>query len=405
MITNPEEADAGVDMAWSFLTPNEPPLSMFHKVDRLLQAGAQVLESDDAQGYYVAIDNKSLMEILRDPTRFSSQAVMAIDPEPEYRLTPIMTDPPIHTTWRQLLASHFSPGRVKQFEPRIRRHAAELVNGLSPLGRCDFVEEFATQLPVVAFLELLGLPPDDLPKIREWEQLIDHPDPVNDPDRAKFTKAMEEVGAYFAGHIEERRHTLTDGVQDLISESLKWRIDGAPIPDEQLLSFCLMMFVAGMDTTASQLGYIFYHLGTHDADRRRIVEQPEIRARALEELLRAYPIIQLGRKVSEDTEVGGCPMRAGMMVTMPLAGANRDPHEYDNPERVDFDRDFIRHIGFGVGPHRCLGLHLARLTMTIALDEWHRVIADYRVEENAPLFELTGGIAGIHRLPLTWDMP
>lgn len=398
-----DHVDAHNDVVWSFLTPNQPPLSMFRKVDRMLKAGASVLHTEDAQGYCVAIANASTIEIMRDPERFSSHAVMAIDPEPEYRLTPIMTDPPIHTKWRQLLASHFSPGRVKQFEPRIRRHAAELVAQLAPSGHCDFVHDFATQLPVTAFLELLGLPSDDLPRIREWEQLIDHPDPVNDPDRAKFTKAMEEVGAYFAGYIDERRQTLTDDVQDLISESLKWRIDGEPIPDQQLLSFCTMMFVAGMDTTASQLGYVFYHLGTHDRDRRRIAEEPEIRTNALEEMLRAYPIIQLGRKATQDTEVAGCPIKAGTMITVPLAGANRDPNEYKDPDIVDFDRESLRHIGFGVGPHRCLGLHLARLTMSIALDEWHKVILDYHVADGADLFELTGGIAGIHDLPLTWN--
>lgn len=404
MTTTPNETETA-DPVWSFLTPNLPPCSMFRKVDGLLRDGASVLYTEDAQGYYVVVDSESTNEILRDPARFSSKAVMAIDPEPAYGLTPIMTDPPIHTKWRQLLASHFSPGRVKQFAPRIRAQAADLANAVAGEGRCDFMQAFASQLPVVAFLELLGLPPEDLPQIREWEQLIDHPDPVNDPDRAKFTQAMAEVGAYFARHIEERRQALTDEVQDLISESLKWRIDGEAIPLDQLLSFCTMIFVAGMDTTASQLGYIFYHLGTHDGDRRRIVAEPDIRTNALEEMLRAYPVIQLGRKSTMDTEVGGCPIRADTMITLPLAGANRDPHEYDRPEQVDFDRESLRHIGFGVGPHRCLGLHLARLTMIIAIEEWHKVIPEYRVPGSSDVVELTGGIAGIHQLPLEWTIP
>src|SRR5271154_3142391 len=134
------------DVTWSFLTPERPPLSMFHKVDEMLQDNATVLYTDDAQGYYVALDGACTMEILRDPARFSSHAVMAIDPEPAYGLTPIMTDPPIHTKWRQLLGAHFSPATVKQFAPRIRAHAVQLVSSLAPRGECDFMTDFASQL-------------------------------------------------------------------------------------------------------------------------------------------------------------------------------------------------------------------------------------------------------------------
>jgi cytochrome P450 len=162
------------------------------------------------------------------------------------------------------------------------------------------------------------------------------------------------------------------------------------------------MFMAGLDTVTIQLNYSWWHLATHDGDRARIVKEPEIIPNAVEELLRAYAFVAPGRKVMKDGDFHGCPMKAGDMVLLPLCGATRDPAAFPEPTRVDFDRPANNHLAFGAGPHRCLGSHLARRELRVALEEWHKRIPDYRIPDGAVIDE-HGSMFGINQLPLVWD--
>lgn len=160
------------------------------------------------------------------------------------------------------------------------------------------------------------------------------------------------------------------------------------------------MFQAGLDTVASQLSYAVYHFATHPHDRQRIVEDPSLIPTANEELLRYYAFVPPGRKVAQDTEVAGCPMKAGDMVLLPLVAANRDPKEFDRADEVIIDRRNNRHIAFGAGPHRCLGSHLARLELQVAMEGWHERVPDYEIDTSVPLFEHSAGLIGLNNLPL-----
>jgi cytochrome P450 len=151
------------------------------------------------------------------------------------------------------------------------------------------------------------------------------------------------------------------------------------------------------------LGYFFHHLATHPADRQRIVDDPEYIPTAMEELLRAYTFIVTGRKVMKDTEIAGCPVAAGSMVQLPLKMSGRDDSFYDDAGTVDLDRGTSNHLAFGAGPHRCLGSHLARRELRVALEEWHKIIPDYRLGEGEPIVEF-GRSSGVNTLPLAWDV-
>ncbi len=168
-----------------------------------------------------------------------------------------------------------------------------------------------------------------------------------------------------------------------------------------MLAFCLLMFMAGLDTVAAQLAYSFWHLATHDDDRRRIVADPTLIPGAIEEFLRYYSFVTPGRKVMHDTEIAGCPIEAGKMIFMPLASANRDSREFVDADKVIIDRQDNRHIAFGAGPHRCLGSHLARQELRIALEMWHERIPDYHLRDGAEVLE-HGGQIGLDSLPLVW---
>jgi len=162
--------------------------------------------------------------------------------------------------------------------------------------------------------------------------------------------------------------------------------------------------MAGLDTVASQLSYIFRHLATDEADRRAIVADPGRIPNAVEELLRYYSIVRVGRRVTRDTDFHGCPMKAGDMVAMPLAFASMDEEAFADAGEIDIDRSVFGNLAFGAGPHRCLGSHLARRELIVAVEEWHKRIPHYRVTEGEqPLEHSGGGVAGLDYLPLSWD--
>src|SRR6185437_2651837 len=147
--------------------------------------------------------------------------------------------------------------------------------------------------------------------------------------------AMSEVMSYFGALIAERKKAPRS---DVLSRALTWRIDGQQVSEEDLLSLCLLLFMAGLDTVAAQLSYSFLHLATTAADRARIVAEPALIPGAIEEFLRYYAFVTPVRKVMSDTEIAGCPVSAGDMLYLPLASANRDPREFPNAEQVVIDR-------------------------------------------------------------------
>ncbi|MFI6516478.1 cytochrome P450 [Spirillospora sp. NPDC050679] len=354
----------------------------------------RAFRSSFGKGFWVLTRHEDILAAHKDPGLFSSASVTALDPDPSYRWIPEMLDPPEHTVWRRLLRPHFAPAAIEAMEGRVRAHCAELVGEIAAKGACEFVTDFAQRFPTVIFLELMGLPAERLAEFLAWEHAILHGPP--DANRARLA-AMGEVVAMFTGLIAERR---ADPRDDLVSAALTWRIDGAPVPEEDLLAFCLLLFMAGLDTVTGQLSYTFWHLATHPEDRAVLRERPEAVPDAIEEFLRAHSIVLPGRRLTRDAEVAGCPMKAGDMVMMPLTMANRDPAVFADPARVVLDRTANRHLAFGAGPHRCLGAHLARLELRVALEEWHRRIPDYALDGEA--VEHAYGLLGMDELPLRW---
>ena len=181
-------------------------------------------------------------------------------------------------------------------------------------------------------------------------------------------------------------------------------MNGEPLPDEDLLDIVVTLTFGSLDTTKSQLGWCFYHLATHPEDRRRLAADPGLIPDAVEEFLRAYPIVSMARKVTEDIEFRGCPMHKGDMVLLSIQSATRDPRVFPDADQVIIDRRPNRHIAFGASAHRCLGSHLARAELQVALEEWHRLIPEYRFDgDEVPLAR--GGQTSLLTLPLAWSMP
>jgi cytochrome P450 len=387
---------------------NGPVLSHTVAFDELRRLGPFIRSTCGARGYWVFTEAEIIRDALQHAEVFSSSVnpdVFASAPgsdvadEPPYNWIPELLDPPEHTKWRQLLSPHFAPRVMEALEPKVRQRCAEIIDTFAGRGRCDFLNDFAWRYPTSIFMDLMGLPLDGLEQFLAWEHDILHLAADQDPDRSKAFAAMVAVEQYFAGLIEEKRARPGD---DLLTAALDWKIDGTPITQEDMLSWCLLMFMAGLDTVSIQLSYAFWHLAQHPTDRARLVSDPAVTASAVEEFLRCFSFVPPPRRATRDVEFHGCPVKKGDNVVLPLSAANRDPAMWADPTDVVLDRSPNNHIAFGAGPHRCLGSHLARRELRVALEEWHRRIPDYRLTDGVEVVE-HGGMWWIDRLSLTWD--
>jgi cytochrome P450 len=369
-----------------------------------LRAMGPVVKVPEGVGFYLLTGHEESLRVAQDPETFPQWTTIIATGEP----MPVIPIPenlngPMHTKWRRLLAPYFSPREAARWEGRIRDRAVELIEAVAASGRCDFTADFAFRYPTTIFLEIMGLPTEQLEDLLKWEQAILHWDSEQGPEA--MVAAQLAVMGYFTNVIAERRAVPRDErAPGLVTEALDWEMDGERVSDDDLIRFLLLMFQAGLDTVTAELGYGFLHLATHPDDRRLIVERPELIPNAMEELLRLYPIVNPPREAAYDTEIAGCPIRKGEFVVLGLPGAGRDGRFYDDAAVADFERPARPHLSFGAGPHRCLGAHLARHEMAIAYEEWHQRIPDYRVDDEIPITETAGQMFSLNNLPLRWDV-
>jgi cytochrome P450 len=366
-----------------------------------LRADAPVVRNTFAGGYYVLTRYEDILGAYQDPETFTTDAVTVFEPDPSYRWIPHMLGGDEHRQWRRLLGPAFSPKAIAALDDRIRGWAAELIGALAARGECDVIADFSFYYPTTIFLGLMGLPPEDLPRFMAWESNILH-STGSTPEEIEANRmtAMAAVFGYFRSVIAERR---AQPGEDLISQAIGFEVDGRPVTDDEVTSYCFFMFMAGLDTVAA-FGYTVYHFATHPEDRRRIVADPSLIPAAIEEILRVYAFTIPARKVKKDIEVAGCPIAAGSMVQLPIRAATRDPSAFSGGAGIQIDRKPNNHIAFGAGPHRCLGSHLARHELVIAQEEWHKRIPDYRLADGAAIFEV-GRSSGPDSMPIAWNRP
>ena len=364
-----------------------------------LRDEAPVVRNTFAGGYYVLTRYEDILSAYQNPEAFSTHAVTPFEPNPSYVWIPHMLGGTEHAQWRRHLGPDFSPRAIGALDERVRAWAGELIDGIVDRGECDVIADFSFHFPTTIFLELMGLPVADLNQFMEWEGNILHSNGATPEEiLANRESGMAAVRDYFRAVIAERRVEPRD---DLISHALEFEIDGQPVTDEQAISYCFFMFMAGLDTVAAAIGYALFHLATHPEDRERIVADPSLIPSAMEEILRAYAFTVPARKLTRDVEVAGCPIPAGSMVSLPLRAATRDEQAFQDGTEVHIDRKPNNHIAFGAGPHRCLGSHLARHELRIALEEWHKRIPAYRMAEGAVVRE-AGRSSGPDQVRLVW---
>ncbi|HLH29361.1 MAG TPA: cytochrome P450 [Acidimicrobiales bacterium] len=339
--------------------------------------------------------------VLQHPDLFSS-GMEAVDLGQSVPLIPLQVDPPVHRNYRRLLDPIFAPRRMNVLEPDISKMVNERIDSFAERGECEFGAEFAIPLPSSVFLRLVGLPLSQLDMFLEMKDGVLRPSGA-DLEEIKVTQkaAAERVEAYFRDALEEHRRR-PEAYDDLLSMFLTAEVDGQRLTEDEMVGICFLFLIAGLDTVTDSLECMFAYLAQHPDQRRRIVEDPSIIPSAVEELLRwETPVTTVPRIATQDTEVDGCPIRKGENVAVILGSANTDEEELADAYTVDLTRNPNKHFAFGGGVHRCLGSHLARTELRIALREWHRRIPDYSIKEGTTLRYMFG-LRQLDELPLVF---
>jgi cytochrome P450 len=335
---------------------------------------------------------------LKHPEVFSSKDVVQVGNE--VPLIPLSVDPPEHAKYRRLLDPFFAPRKMLELEPEMRKLVNEVIDGFIDNGQCDFHEDYATPLPSTFFLALMGMPQSDLPDFLKWRDQTIRPDATNLEDAARIREeAGHAITRYFEEALEERRRHPDDR---LLTRLVQGEVDGRPLTQNELLGACHLLLLGGLDTVTATLDCMILYLAAHPERRDAIVADPSLVSPAVEELLRREtPVMMVPRLVVQDFEMGGVQFKAGDSATMLLGAANVDQDEFDDADGVHFDRANNRHLAFGGGPHRCLGSHLARLELRVAIEEWHRRIPRYEVAQGAEI-HYSPGIRQADNLPLVF---
>ena len=253
-----------------------------------------------------------------------------------------------------------------------------LIRGFIERGEVDAAAEYAKQIPPRVIAEILGIDPEMGDQFADWVQGVLELG-LQDPEIAEKYRVI--IQNFFIGEVIDRMQNPGD---DLISFLLAAELDGAPVPPHVVRGNIGLMLIAGIDTTWSSIGSALWHLAANPEDRQRLVDSPELIPVAVEEFLRAYSPVTMARIATEDTEIAGCPVKAGERVLLSFPAANRDPAVFDRPNEVIIDREVNRHVAFGAGIHRCLGSNLARLEMQVAIEEFLAMIPEFELADPGP---------------------
>jgi cytochrome P450 len=347
------------------------------------------------RGPWQVVCYDDVKRVLSDHTAFSS-AGGAGEPTSPLGASLVSTDPPRHRHLRALVTQAFTPSAVAALVPRITAIVDDLLDDVVLSGRMDAVDDLAYPLPVIVIAELLGIPSHDRARFKQWSDAI-----VAGPSAAGMAgrDPQAEMSAYFRHLLAQRR---TAPQEDLLSALLAARVEGAALTEMEVLGFCVLLLVAGNETTTNLIANALWCFDAYPEVRQQVVAAPELLPSAIEEVLRyTSPVRGMFRTAAVETALGGQTVGAGDGVVAWIAAANHDPAQFPQPERFEVTRQPNRHLAFGQGIHYCLGAPLARLEAKIALGRLLRRCPDLERDQDVPLVPLEGGIvAGVRHLPL-----
>lgn len=372
-----------------------------HQLMAEMRSRCPVTRSTEHGGFWALLDYQSVFDAARDDDLFNSYPSVGIPASgAPFPILPIETDPPLTQKLRDITVKAFSPGQAERLRPVARRMAREMVNEFIERGHCDIVGELTTPLPAKLVLNMLGF---DESRYLDWVHWVHSMVHDRTHDEEKSGAAVMSLFGEIYKHMSERRESGDPG-DDLFGRILNGSIDDTPLDDTQILMYTVLMMLGGMDTTSGLTGNVLYAMTQNPALREQVVDRLDRIESVTDELLRVYtPTLELARTVSRDAEFHGAPLRQGDRAILMWAAANRDPAMFDNPDVCDLDRPNSRkQMAFGVGIHRCLGSHLARMMFQEMVSEILERLPDFRLDGDPVRFEDAGEVWAMRKLPIAF---
>lgn len=346
------------------------------------------------QGAWMTVGFEATREAFTDAERFSSagsagtQSLLGVT----WRQVPIEYDLPEHRMYRKFLNPLFSPAAVAARADMVEQTSGRLVDRLAERGSGDFITQFAQLLPSYIFLRVMGMPEDKVEQFLDWER-----ETLWTDDVAVRLEGARKIRDYLVEQIADRKASPRD---DLISQIVQAQFEGRPITDDEAIGYCYSLFLGGLDTVMSVMGFSMLHLASDKALQTRLRENPDLIPKAVDEFLRAHGVVVMRRTVREDCLFRGVTMKAGDQVMLPTPIANRDPRHFPEPHRIDPDRRDKSGVTFGSGIHTCVGMHLGRRELRIAFAQLLARFSDISISDPAQVRYRTGITWGVDCLPL-----
>jgi cytochrome P450 len=338
--------------------------------------------------------------IAYDTERFSSRAIVISNFRPSRDLAPvggtppISSDPPFHHDARKLLLPAFTKTAISRYEESTRAFCHSLIDAFDGQHTVDAAEDYAQYIPMRVIGDMLGLPPEDAPRFGQFVEDVLGTVALAPEERGERLRPMfDYLYAQVREHVENPR-------DDLTTHLINAELYGRKLDPTHVVGTIVLLLIAGIDTTWSAIGASLWHLAAHPADRERLVAAPDLLPTAMEELLRAYAPVTMARLVKEDMRWRDVDMKSDDWILLSFPAANRDPAQFDQAAQVVIDRQVNRHAAFGLGIHRCVGSHLARMELRVALEVWLSRIPEFSLPDPAAVTWSTGQIRGPRTLPL-----
>jgi cytochrome P450 len=365
-----------------------------------LRQRCPIAHTDRFGGGWLPTRYEDVAAIAYDTERFSSRSIIMGNFRPPHDLAPvggsppISSDPPFHHHARKLLLPAFTKTAVSRQEPATRALCHSLIDAFEGRDVVDAAADYAQHIPMRVIADMLGFPPQDGPRFREFvENVLEG---INLPPEERIER-MERLFEYLLAQVHDH---LDHPREDLTSYLIDAELFGRKLDADVVTGAMALLLIAGIDTTWSAIGASLWHLARTPADRRRLVTEPGLLPTAMEEFLRAYAPVTMARLVRDDMHWHGVDMRAEDWILLSFPAANRDPAQFDRADEVVIDREVNRHAAFGLGIHRCLGSHLARMELRTALEVWLERIPEFSLDDPSAVRWSAGQIRGPRTLPL-----
>jgi cytochrome P450 len=351
-------------------------------------------------GAWLPTRYEDVAAIAYDTDRFSSRSIIMSNFRPPLELAPIggsppiSSDPPFHHDARRLLLGAFTKQNVGRQEPATREFCHSLIDAFAGRDVVDAAHDYAQHIPVRVIANMLGFPPEDGPQFREFvEDLLEGINLDPDDRQQRVSRLFDYLLAQVHAHLDEPR-------DDLTTYLINAELYGQKLPPDVVTGAMALLLIAGIDTSWSAIGASLWHLARTPADRERLLAEPGLLPTAMEEFLRAYAPVTMARLVKEDMRWHGVDMKAEDWILLSFPSANRDPAQFDRAAEVVIDREVNRHAAFGLGIHRCLGSHLARMELRIALEVWLERVPSFTLADPGAVTWSSGQIRGPRKLPI-----